>query len=516
MKDLQVLVLGDNQLSNLPTEIFNGLEELQFLNVDGNRLHTFPYLTKVKNLQSLFLEKNLIQYIDEDFLKKLPKLTDLSLGLNIITQIHPNAFNHPNNLRMIDLSMNSISHFDMKMDQLYHLTSLDLEFNFLSDLSEGVFSSCTSLADLRLDGNNFSEFSYVTDINLNLHRCTVGLTKNPVSCCHFIDPVTKNYESSGAVLNCQIDKEYSFLMTPGTNMRNYCCEPYEIFIMENEQPSCRPCSEKKDHEVKNDLCQPIDYLEREREELEERQREKTKFMVFIVLILLIAVALLMVLSLFGFRRMNYYRNKKKDDLLYGKTPEEFVMDMNLTTPTTLTTDEEYALVLKQALVQETKSKGIKKTIPVHCHAQSVDNNQNGKVTYTPYYSSATRSEGDITNNSNLDDIDDTNIINVVSDDDNELSIINNINNNSNNNNNNNNSINNSNNNKDTKEYKYRNLVMYSEKKYLYNDDLRMSTILKDNIFVLTDSSLESSDDHIDITPYYEPRARYIVQPGTRV
>ena len=95
-----------------------------------------------------------------NFLPPLPKLRELLLNGNPITNISPNAFQNVTGLRMLLLHYTKISIlptgvFD-NMSKLRYLWIHNAEVSSIED--ENMFSDLVKLEELRLSGNNISSF----------------------------------------------------------------------------------------------------------------------------------------------------------------------------------------------------------------------------------------------------------------------------------------------------------------------------------------------------------------------
>ena len=75
--------LSDNQIADIPSDIFTNHDQLWFLILSNNQLVQFPNLTAVAdNLDSLELMDNQIEIINPDLLNIFSKLQFLNLNNN--------------------------------------------------------------------------------------------------------------------------------------------------------------------------------------------------------------------------------------------------------------------------------------------------------------------------------------------------------------------------------------------------------------------------------------------------
>lgn len=85
------LDLSNLQLDSLPIQILELKDSLEFLNLSGNRLSSFPdWFGDMKKLRTLFVANNLFEEFPR-VLKKLNNLFMLSFRNNSLTTIHDDS-----------------------------------------------------------------------------------------------------------------------------------------------------------------------------------------------------------------------------------------------------------------------------------------------------------------------------------------------------------------------------------------------------------------------------------------
>ncbi|CAK9809946.1 chp [Anthophora quadrimaculata] len=176
------LYLSHNQLSNVTQGVFGNMPHLQWLDLSHNELMEvdFDCFRNTKNIQVLFLSYNNIMDIPAEVLRPLKKLRIIDLSHNKLRTLPDNMFSDANiesldlshnqfmrlpiktmsisaaaSLSMLDLSWNTLSgiHTTDAIFRLRSLTWLDLSYNRLVRLDDGVFSDMPYLTHLDLSHN---------------------------------------------------------------------------------------------------------------------------------------------------------------------------------------------------------------------------------------------------------------------------------------------------------------------------------------------------------------------------
>ncbi|XP_053102042.1 leucine-rich repeat-containing protein 69 isoform X2 [Hemicordylus capensis] len=116
LKNLVLLNLNNNQLSNLPVEIHR-LENLECVSLDNNQLQCIPKeLCYLRKLRKLYLSHNSIITLPEE-IGYLTKLKVLILSRNQIEEL-PDGLSKLKRLRVLDVAGNNIQLFPTAMDDL--------------------------------------------------------------------------------------------------------------------------------------------------------------------------------------------------------------------------------------------------------------------------------------------------------------------------------------------------------------------------------------------------------------
>ena len=137
MKRLDKLDLGENFISSIPTNMFNGSLSVNDLNLDYN------YIEK--------LQENAFKSIS-------PRR--IYLGMNRISNIDDNAFaGLEDTLELLDLERNNLNNISRAFDSLKNLRYLYFSNNNITDIRIDSFAGFgESLRALSLSGNKISVF----------------------------------------------------------------------------------------------------------------------------------------------------------------------------------------------------------------------------------------------------------------------------------------------------------------------------------------------------------------------
>ena len=158
--NIQELNLSHNQLTELPENIFNNLNQLQILWLSGNQLTQLPenIFNNLNQLQILWLNGNQLTQLPENIFQKLIQLQTLWLSGNKLTQLPENIFNNLNQLEELSLSHNQLIQLPTNIfNNLNQLTELHLSNNKLTQLPENIFNNLNQLQILDLDDNELAE-----------------------------------------------------------------------------------------------------------------------------------------------------------------------------------------------------------------------------------------------------------------------------------------------------------------------------------------------------------------------
>ncbi|XP_068191938.1 vasorin b [Antennarius striatus] len=171
---IKSLYLFSNGIERLAQEDFEGLENLEMLDLSQNKLSELPegvfqHLTSLRNLD---LSSNQITYISEECFKGTALLERLYLYSNHIEAIHPAAFNSLEHLLELKLQGNQLTSLPaLSMPQLL---LLDLRFNVLPTLGPSDLQT-PNLESLKLGGVGLKILNKELLVGLkNLHELDIS------------------------------------------------------------------------------------------------------------------------------------------------------------------------------------------------------------------------------------------------------------------------------------------------------------------------------------------------------
>ncbi|XP_053326632.1 vasorin [Spea bombifrons] len=150
------LYLFENGISSVEESSFNGLWDLQLLDLSHNQLSSLPggVFKSLANLSNLDLSSNQLSEISDDTFQGLGRLERLYLNGNRIRSIHPDAFKGLENLLELKLRGNLL--MEPPAFSLPQLLLLDLSYNAITSIQTGVFHA-TNIETLRLAGLGLNE-----------------------------------------------------------------------------------------------------------------------------------------------------------------------------------------------------------------------------------------------------------------------------------------------------------------------------------------------------------------------
>lgn len=181
----------------LPDDVFYGLDSLEKLNLDDNKIEILPELSNLRNLVELSLAMNNLKILEvslkiqnltciffllffqnqfeentnltslnlannnlrsknlpEDIFLNLKNLEDLNLNQNLLETIKPRWFENLISLKILDLSHNNLEKLpENSFINLNHLNILYVDFNKITELQRMSFGNNSELRILTVDNN---------------------------------------------------------------------------------------------------------------------------------------------------------------------------------------------------------------------------------------------------------------------------------------------------------------------------------------------------------------------------
>lgn len=192
-KGLQYILLGGNQIYDIKAGTFDNVPKLEYLQLDGNLLNTLPNGIFAKNdkLKMLSLMSNAISYLPDNLLEKNTKLEKLYLQENNIKTLHDDFFK--NNSRLIDVFLydnqleklpsslgtnkvllkkifaqyNNIEQIPESLKNLNALSNLDVSYNKIKSVPEGLIEKMISLASSNKEVSIDLSYNDIKNINFD-------------------------------------------------------------------------------------------------------------------------------------------------------------------------------------------------------------------------------------------------------------------------------------------------------------------------------------------------------------
>ncbi|KAK2883811.1 hypothetical protein Q8A67_017448 [Cirrhinus molitorella] len=156
--DLEQMTLAQNQINIIENYAFWGMTNLQKLNLSQNFLGSIDSKTfqNLEKLEVLDLSYNHIRVLGDQSFQGLPNLLNLNLTGNALETVH--EFATLPNLKKLYLGDNRISSVSSLPNIAKNLTTLDLEFNRLKDLSDlyTILREFPQIEKIFVQGNMFS------------------------------------------------------------------------------------------------------------------------------------------------------------------------------------------------------------------------------------------------------------------------------------------------------------------------------------------------------------------------
>ncbi|CAK9819493.1 Platelet glycoprotein V [Anthophora plagiata] len=159
------LNLGDNRLTELPSDVFHPLHQLQYLNLTRNRLHILPraLFQNLGQLEEIGLSQNRLSVLPYQVFATSKSLTRLDLSGNLLVSLPDHSFRPNKYLQQLNLSGNRLTKLPPRLfSGLSELKILQLSDNEIDTIPRGLFADLSSLQDLDLSTNPITRLSSIT------------------------------------------------------------------------------------------------------------------------------------------------------------------------------------------------------------------------------------------------------------------------------------------------------------------------------------------------------------------
>ncbi|XP_034253083.1 toll-like receptor 7 [Thrips palmi] len=158
LRRLQHLHLQHNVLTNIHGDAFKGLTALKVVNMSYNRLSSINegLFASSRELSEVYLQNNSLHELPRGLFHRLEQLIVLDLSRNQLTSAAVNESTFAGLIRLIVLNLahNSLTRLDDKVfKELYFLQILDLRNNSINHIADNTFVSLYNLHTLNLAEN---------------------------------------------------------------------------------------------------------------------------------------------------------------------------------------------------------------------------------------------------------------------------------------------------------------------------------------------------------------------------
>ena len=196
---LKKLDLSNNNIRLLTIKTFDGLgSSLETLNLSQNNISELPprLFSNISNLKKLNLDYNQIQVLNTLSLNGLEYLNYLSLNYNRLSMIEYSNQTFQN-LHELHLDYNNLSQYlhENRFVNFPGLLILNIGHNYLSNTNYNEFKGLKNLTTLFMDGNLYLKLNgtYLKSEMPNLK--TIGVNDNFWHCEH-LEKVLKNFQKN--------------------------------------------------------------------------------------------------------------------------------------------------------------------------------------------------------------------------------------------------------------------------------------------------------------------------------
>ncbi|KAM9305647.1 uncharacterized protein PAF06_014234 [Gastrophryne carolinensis] len=182
---LHTILLAQNAISGLGDGPWRGLQSLQILNLNENKLENLSgrFSVGLDSLTHLYLAYNLLHIVTKYSFQHLHSLEQLDLQGNFISILEPEALRSLTQLRRLQLQNNLLQ--TLRNDDfsvLQRLEFLDLSKNQIKDLPSGVFTPLHSITYLNLQHNSLRHLRFQTLSSVPALGILLLLSFNPWEC----------------------------------------------------------------------------------------------------------------------------------------------------------------------------------------------------------------------------------------------------------------------------------------------------------------------------------------------
>lgn len=178
---LEILNLGDNRLTEFPSNIFHSLHSLRILNLTGNNFVSLQrtWFQSLDLLDEVHFADNKLAVIPYQVFEPAWSLRVIDLSGNKLVSLPDHSFRPNKHLQEIDLSSNRLKRLPSRLfSGLSNLRILGLSNNEIDALPRGFFVELKNLEQLDLSGNPINRLMDITFQGLgNLQGLSLSRTQ---------------------------------------------------------------------------------------------------------------------------------------------------------------------------------------------------------------------------------------------------------------------------------------------------------------------------------------------------
>lgn len=201
--ELSDMFLGFNKITNVPNNVFNGLN-LKRLIMHHNNISIISdgAFANMSKLVDFSINYNNIQYYNREWFLNSPKLAMINFQYNKLRSVPRKAFLYNKELKQIFLDYNDIDTLqENAFEGLTFLKFLGLSYNRIKVLNIKAFPSGLSIKYLWIGANKLNYLPYELLEKISLQKLT--LTGNPWKCPCLDRIVYWMYLNNGTISNTQ-------------------------------------------------------------------------------------------------------------------------------------------------------------------------------------------------------------------------------------------------------------------------------------------------------------------------
>lgn len=147
-----------NSGSSMVRQHLSGFEDLERLNINGNEMSELPedLFDDVNQIKWLSLRSNNL-HLPVKIFRRLEYLENLELGYTSLKSLSPGILSHQYRLKNLNLWGNELKHLTKaELQGVKSIQELDLSANLLETLEAGIFDEMTNLTEINLSSNQLT------------------------------------------------------------------------------------------------------------------------------------------------------------------------------------------------------------------------------------------------------------------------------------------------------------------------------------------------------------------------